>query len=72
MWRSARFMIVNAGVVLLFSGCGPRPPVIEPAPNGVVVRGARIGLYTKPVLPPKEPDTFLADDGTICRVPADQ
>ena len=72
MGRSARFLIVAAGVALLFSGCGPRPPVIEPAPSGLAVRSARIGLYTKAVLTKKEPDTFLADDGTICRVPPDR
>jgi len=72
MGRLARFLVVNAGVALLFSGCGPRPPVIEAAPNGVVVRSARIGLYTKAVLTKKEPDTFLAEDGTICRVPPDR
>jgi hypothetical protein len=72
MGRLARFLMVNAGLTLVFSGCGPRPPVIEPAPSGIVVRSARIGLYTKAVLTKKEPDTFLADDGTICRVPADR
>jgi hypothetical protein len=72
MGRLARCLVVSAGVVLLFNGCGRRPPVIEAAPNGVVVRNARIGLYTKAVLTKKEPDTFLADDGTICRVPADR
>jgi hypothetical protein len=71
MVRLARFLVVTA-VALLFSACGPRPPVIEPSPNGVVVRSARVGLYTKAVLTKKEPDTFLADDGTICRVPADR
>lgn len=70
--RLMLFLVVNAGVALLFSGCGPRPPVIEPTPNGAVVRSARIGLYTKAVLTKKEPDTFLAEDGTICRVPADR
>ena len=70
--RLMLFLVVNAGVALLFSGCGPRPPVIEPTPNGAVVRSARIGLYTKAVLAKKEPDTFLAEDGTICRVPADR
>lgn len=67
-----RFGAVCAGGALLLSGCGGRPPVIEPAPHGAVVTGSRIGLYTKAVLTKKEPDTFLADDGTICRVPADR
>jgi hypothetical protein len=72
MGRFASFLVVNAGVAVLFSGCGPRPPVIEATPSGAVVRSARLGLYTKAVLTKKEPDTFLADDGTICRVPADR
>jgi hypothetical protein len=72
MRHLVRFLVVNAGVAFLVSGCGPRPPVIEPAPNGAVVRSARIGLYTKAVLTKKEPDTFLAEDGTTCRVPPDR
>ena len=72
MKRSVRFVAVNAGVALVLSGCGGRPPVIQPTPNGAVVSNARIGLYTKAVLTKKEPDTLLADDGTICRVPPDR
>jgi hypothetical protein len=72
--RFMRLLVVNAGAVLLLSGCSARPPVIETSPRGGVgVRtGPRTGLYTKEVLTKKEPDTFLADDGTICRVPADR
>jgi hypothetical protein len=70
--RLMGLVVVSAGVALLFGGCSARPPIIEPTPNGVVVRGARTGLYTKAVMTKKEPDTFLADDGTICRVPADR
>jgi hypothetical protein len=66
------FGVVNAGVALLLSACSARPPIIEATPNGAVVRSARTGLYTKAVLTKKEPDTLLADDGTICRVPADR
>lgn len=62
----------GVGIAVLFSGCGGRPPVIEATPNGAVVRSARIGVYTKAVLTKKEPDTLLADDGTICRVPPDR
>jgi hypothetical protein len=72
MGHFVRFFVVNAAVALMLSGCGPRPPVIEATPNGAVVKSARLGLYTKAVLTKKEPDTFLADDGTICRVPADR
>jgi hypothetical protein len=70
--RLMRLLVVNAGAALLLSGCSGRPPVIEATPKGPVVRSARTGLYTKAVLTKKEPDTFLADDGTICRVPADR
>lgn len=72
MTRLMRLLVVNAGAALLLSGCSGRPPVIEATPKGPVVRSARTGLYTKAVLTKKEPDTFLADDGTICRVPADR
>lgn len=67
-----RLLVVNAGAALLLSGCSARPPVIEASPHGAVIRNARTGLYTKEVLTKKEPDTFLADDGTFCRVPADR
>jgi hypothetical protein len=66
------FLAVKVTTALLVSGCSARPLVIEPAPHGAVVKSARIGLYTKAVMTKKEPDTFLADDGTICRVPADR
>jgi len=66
------FLVANVGTALLVSGCGSRPPVIEPAPHGAVVTTARIGMYTKAVMTKKEPDTLLADDGTICRVSADR
>jgi hypothetical protein len=72
MGRLAVFLVVSAVAAILVSGCAAPPPVIEPAPNGVVVRPARTGLYTKAVMTKKEPDTFLADDLTICRVPADR
>jgi hypothetical protein len=66
------FFAVNVGTALLVSGCGSRPPIIEPAPHGAVVTSARIGMYTKAVMTKKEPNTLLADDGTICRVSADR
>jgi hypothetical protein len=66
------FLAVAMGAALLVSGCGTRPPVIEPGPHGAVVTSARIGMYTKSVMTKKEPDTLLADDGTICRVSADR
>lgn len=62
--------LILAGIVVL--ACGPRPPVIEPTANGAVIRGAKTGLYTKEVMTKKDPDTFLAADGTFCRVPADR
>jgi hypothetical protein len=60
------------GITVLFTSCAGRRPIIEATPNGAVVRSARIGLYTKAVLTKKEPDTLMADDGTICRVPPDR
>ena len=68
-----RCMLLNAGAALLVSACmSSRPPVVEPAPRGAVIRTARTGLYTKAVMTKKEPDTFLAEDMTICRVPTDR
>jgi len=72
MRRVTLFLAANMGAALLVSGCGSRPPVIEPAPHGAVVTSARIGMYTKAVMTKKEPDTLLADDGTICRVSPDR
>ena len=66
------YAAVGVSAILLV-GCGPRPPVIEPSPNGgVVVRAAKTGMYSKNVMTKKEPDTLISDDGTICRVPADR
>lgn len=67
-----RCLVVSAIVPILLSGCYSRPPVVEPTPHGAVVRSARTGLYTKGVMTKKEPDTFVAEDLTICRVPADR
>jgi hypothetical protein len=67
----ARFATVSVSAILVV-GCGPRPPVIEPAPHGAVIRAAKTGLYSKNVMTKKEPDTLIADDGTICRVPAER
>jgi hypothetical protein len=63
---------IAGALAIAMMGCGPRPPVIEPAPHGVVVKAAKTGLYTKEVMAKKDPDTFLAADGTICRVPTDR
>jgi len=49
-----------------------RPLYVDPAPNGAVVKSAKIGLYTKEVMTKKDPDTFVADDATICRVSPDR
>jgi hypothetical protein len=37
-----------------------------------VIRAAKTGLYSKNVLTKKDPDTLMADDGTICLVPAER
>ena len=78
--RTARELVLRLGKDLAFIGaigvaiasCAPRPSVIEPSPNGAVIRGARTGQYTKEVMAKKDPDTLLAADGTFCRVPADR
>ena len=67
-----RCLVVNASAAVMLSGCYSRPPVVESSPHGAVVRSARTGMYTKSVMTKKEPDTFLAEDLTICRVPADR
>ena len=67
-----RCLVVTASASMMLSACYSRPPVVEATRNGGVVRNAKTGMYTKAVMTKKEPDTFLADDGTICRVPADR
>jgi len=67
MMRLAQALTVVVSVV----SCA-RPPYIEPGSNGAVVRSARLGLYTKEVMTKKDPDTLVADDATICRVPPDR
>ena len=48
-----------------------RRPYVEPAPHGVVLKSAQLGLYRKEVVTKQEPDTFVAPDATICRVSPD-
>ena len=48
-----------------------RPVYVEPAPHGVVLKGAKLGMYHKEVMEKKEPETLVAPDGTICRVSPD-
>jgi hypothetical protein len=67
--RCLALTVCAAGVM---SGCYSRPPVVEAKRDGGVVRNAKTGMYTKAVMTKKEPDTFLAEDLTICRVPADR
>jgi hypothetical protein len=68
-----RFVVLNAGAAVLLAACtSARPPIVEARRNGADVRNARLGMYSKAVLTKKEPDTFLAEDGTICRVSADR
>ena len=67
-----RCLVFTASVVGVLSSCYSRPPVVEATRNGGVVRNAKTGMYTKAVMTKKEPDTFLAEDLTICRVPADR
>ena len=59
------------GLLLIGAGCAR--PVVEPKPGGgVTVTSARIGWYTKKVMTKREPETLLAEDGTICRVSPDR
>lgn len=48
-----------------------RPLYVDPAPNGVVVSGAKLGMYHKEIVAKKDPDTLVAPDATICRVAPD-
>jgi hypothetical protein len=61
------FIIVVAGSVLACS----RPLYVDPAPSGVVVSGAKLGMYHKEIVAKKDPDTLVAPDATICRVGPD-
>jgi hypothetical protein len=65
-----RLTFLVAITCLSIAACRPR--YIEPAPNGAVISNARLGLYTKVVIAKKDPDTLIADDATICRVPPDR
>jgi hypothetical protein len=47
------------------------PVYVEPAGNGIVLTGARLGMYHKEVIEKKDPDTLVAPDATICRVSPD-
>jgi hypothetical protein len=67
-----RCLVVTASASVMLSACYSRPPVVEATRNGGVIRNAKTGMYTKAVMTKKEPDTFLAEDLTICRVPADR
>lgn len=72
MKPSLRCLVMTACASVMLSACYSRPPVVEPTSHGAVVRSARTGMYTKAVMTKKEPDTFLAEDLTICRVPANR
>jgi hypothetical protein len=62
---------LTLGLLLSSSACAGR--YVEPNPTGgVVVKSARIGWYTKKVVTKQEPETLLAEDGTICRVSPDR
>ena len=63
-----RFCVCLVAAIAL--GCH-RPVYVEPAPNGVVVKSDKIGMYRKEVIEKKDPDTLIAADATICRVSPD-
>jgi hypothetical protein len=58
------------GLLLTSATCAR--PFVEPNPGGVTVKSARLGWYTKKVITKREPETLLAEDGTICRVSPDR
>ncbi len=64
------FFFIGAAAAGL-AGCSQRPIYVEPAPNGVVVTGAKLGMYHKEIITKKDPDTLVAADATICRVTPD-
>ena len=51
--------------------CSPATHV-SPTPGGVRVDQPRLGWATKRVLTKQEPETLIAQDGTICRVTSDR
>ena len=53
------------------TGCSHHPIYVEPAPNGVVLTSAKLGMYHKEIVTKKDPDTLVAPDATICRVAPD-
>ena len=57
---------------LLLAGSACAGRYVEPNAGGVTVKSARIGWYTKKVVTKQEPETLLAEDGTICRVSPDR
>jgi len=66
MTRRGYVIVVAAGAL----ACS-RPLYVDPAPNGVVVSGAKLGMYHKEIVAKKDPDTLVAPDATICRVAPD-
>jgi hypothetical protein len=58
-------------MLVLLTGC-VRPYVEPRRDGGIGVTSARLGLYTKKVVTKREPDTLIAEDGTICRVSAER
>lgn len=64
---------MRLGVVIVagaLSACS-RPGYVEPAPHGLVLKSAQLGMYRKEVVTKQAPDTFVAPDATICRVSPD-
>ena len=62
---------VTLALLLISAACAR--PFVEPKPGGgVTVKSARLGWYTKKVITKREPETLLAEDGTICRVSPDR
>ena len=66
--KSAILVIAAAASAV---ACAHRPIYVEPSGNGVVVTGAKLGMYHKEIVTKKDPDTLIAPDATICRVAPD-
>jgi hypothetical protein len=65
---------MRGALLLILLGATPACPGrhIAVGPGGVVASSRQIGWYRKKVITRQEPETLLAEDGTICRVSPDR
>lgn len=69
MRRAIRLVLLGIGFGLA-AGCPGRH--VEVGPGGVIASSRETGWYRKKVVTKQEPETLLAEDGTICRVSPDR